>query len=294
VTDPNSLISIIIPMYNEQEAIGRELEAITATMETYGRPYEIIVVDDGSTDGSADIVRQWAGVQLIQHPFNRGTGAARTTGLRVARGDLVAMTDADGTYPNQDIPRLLAALEEQNAAMIIGARQREAGTLRWLRSPAKNFIRLLAMYLVHQPIPDLNSGLRVFRRDVALRYLRYLPTTHSWVSTITLAMINNGHLVRWLPIEYYPRIGKSKFHPITDTYNYLTLVVRAVTYFNPLRVFLPTSLILFVLGLAKTLYDNFVLLHIRESDILILLSAVVIGMMGLLADLIVIQHRQVD
>jgi glycosyltransferase involved in cell wall biosynthesis len=288
------LISIIIPMYNECEAIGHDLEQVTTVMDACGRPYEIIVVDDGSTDGSADVVRQWAGVQLLQHPFNRGTGAARTTGLRVAQGDIVVMTDADGTYPNQDIPRMVAMLEEQNADMIIGARQREAGTFRWLRSPAKNFIRMLAVYLVHQPIPDLNSGMRAFRRQVALRYLRYLPTTHSWVSTITLAMMNNGHLVCWMPIDYYPRIGKSKFHPITDTYNYLTLVVRTVMYFNPLRVFLPASLILFVLGLAKTLYDNFALHNIRESDIFILLTAIIVGMMGLLADLIVIQHRQVE
>lgn len=287
-------VSVVIPMYNEREAIGRELELITTTMQASGRSFEIIVVDDGSTDGSTEIVQAWEGVRLVRHLFNRGTGAARTTGLKEARGELVIMTDADGTYPNQDMPRLLNEMEQAQADMIIGARREEKGTLRWLRSPAKTFIRLLAMYLTHQHIPDLNSGLRAFRRDVARRYLRYLPTTHSWVSTITLAMLNNGHLVIWSPIDYYPRIGKSTFHPIRDTYNYLTLVVRAVMYFNPLRVFLPTSIVLFVLGMAKTLYDNFVLHNIRESDVIILLAAVLVGMMGLLADLIVIQHRQVD
>ena len=281
-------------MYNEREAIGDELTLITSTMEDSGRPYEIIVVDDGSTDGGAEIVREWEDVQLIQHPTNRGVGAARTNGLRAARGEIVVMTDADGTYPDQDIPRLLVEMEEQGADMIIGARKKEAGTFRLLRSPAKNFIRWLAMYLTRQSIPDLNSGLRAFRREVALRYVRYLPTTHSWVSTITLAMLSNNRTVVWTPIEYYPRVGRSKFHPVTDTYNYLAMVVRTVMYFNPLRVFLPASLLLLVLGLAKTLYDNFVLRNIRESDVLILLSAVLVGMMGLLADLIVVQHRQVD
>lgn len=294
MADQSALLSIVVPMYNEHEAINDELQRLTSTMEGFGRPYEIIVVDDGSTDNSAELVRQWDGVQLVQHPTNRGVGAARTTGLLAAQGDIVIMTDADGTYPDQDIPRLVTEMDEQQCDMIIGARRQEAGTLRWLRSPAKGFIRLLAMYLTRQRIPDLNSGMRAFRRDVALRYLRYLPATHSWVSTITLAMMTNSHVVKWTPIDYYPRVGRSTFHPIADTYNYLTLVIRTVMYFNPLRVFLPTSLLLFILGLAKTLYDNFVLHNIRESDVLILLSAVLVGMMGLLADLIVVQHRLVD
>jgi len=294
LTESTTLISIVIPMYNEEQAIGAELERITAAMEQSGRPYEIIVVDDGSTDGSAQIVRRWEGVRLIQHPVNRGTGAARTTGLKAARGEVIVMTDADGTYPNQEMPRLVAVLEEQGCDMVIGARRREAGTVRWLRAPTKAFIRWLASYLTGVPIPDLNSGFRALRREVALRYLRYLPTTHSWVSTITLALLSNGHPVTWIPIDYYPRVGKSTFHPIKDTYNYLMLVVRAVMYFNPLRVFLPASLMLFLLGLAKTTYDNFVLHNIRESDVIILVTAFLIGMLGLLADLIVVQHRQVD
>ncbi len=283
------LVSIVIPVFNEEEAIGDDLDLIIETMEATDYDYEIIVVDDGSMDGSADIVRERSRVQLLQHPYNRGTGAARTTGIKHARGDVIVMTDGDGTYPNQDIPGLLDYMDQYD--MVVGARRRERGRAKWLRAPTKHFIRLLASYLVGMRIPDLNSGFRAFGRDTALRFLNILPTTHSWVGTITLAFLSSGYMVKFLPIDYYERRGKSTFHPVADTYNYLTLVVRTITYFNPLKVFLPVSLIIFGLGMGKTIYDLFFRLRIPESDVIMVVVAVLIGSMGLLADLIVAQHR---
>jgi len=274
-------------VYNEEEAIGDDLDLILKTMKDSGYNYEVIVVDDGSTDRTAEIVRGFEEVRMIQHPYNRGTGAARTTGLRAARGDVVVMTDGDGTYPNQDIPRLLAEMEAHDWDMIVGARRREAGTVRWLRSPTKWFIRMLASYLTNTKIPDLNSGFKAFRRDLALRYLNILPTTHSWVSTITIAFLSDGYIVGYLPIDYYPRKGRSTFHPITDTYNYLSLVVRTITYFNPLKVFLPVSLGLFTIGGAKMIYDIFAYhFHFAPSTVIVILTAIQIGALGLLADLV--------
>ncbi len=286
-----NLVSVVIPVYNEEEAIGDDLDLILETMKNSGYDYEVIVVDDGSTDATAEIVQQRPGVRLIKHPTNRGVGAARTTGLRAARGEIVVMTDGDGTYPNQDIPRLVAEMEQ--ADMVIGARTQETGTLRWLRSPAKWFIRKLAMYLTKSHIPDLNSGLRAFRRNLALRYLNILPVTHSWVSTITIAFLSDGYLVSYLPVDYYPRKGRSTFHPISDTYNYLSLVVRTITYFNPLKVFLPVSLGLFVVGGAKVVYDIFAYhFHFAPSTVIVILTAIQVGAIGLLADLIVRRMRQ--
>jgi len=280
------MISVVIPAYNEELAIGDDLKSIQGALTGAGLDYEIIVVDDASTDRTAEIVRGFPDVRLISHPYNRGEGAARTTGLRASRGDIVVTTDADGTYPNQDMPRLLAALEGYD--MVIGARKKEAGTMRWLRTPAKTFIRLLASYLTATRIPDLNSGLRALRKGPALRFLNILPATHSWVSTITIAFLTNGYTVNFIPIDYYPRKGKSSFHPLRDTYNYLSLVVRAIVYFNPLKVFLPASLLLLLVGGAKMIYDILAYnWHFAPSTVTLILTGVQIGALGMLADLIV-------
>lgn len=285
------LVSVVLPAYNEEAAIAGDLRAIIEAMDRSGYSYEIIVVDDGSTDRTAAIAATFPNVRVVRHDRNRGTGAARSTGIRLARGQIVAMSDADGTYPNHEIPRLVEGILN-GADMVVGARRKEAGTWPWLRVPTKEFIRYLASYLTNMPIPDLNSGFRAVRRDVALRFLPILPATHSWVSTITLALLTNGYRVDYIPIDYYPRKGgRSSFHPVRDTYNYLSLVLRTITYFNPLKIFLPVSLLMGTAGLAKTIFDLTVHSRFRESDVLILVVAVLIGMMGLLADLIVMHGR---
>ena len=286
---PHPLVSVVIPAYNEELAIEHDIQIIRKALDEAGYDWELIVVDDGSVDRTGEIAES-LGAVVLRHAQNKGTGGARTTGVRYARGEIVIMTDADGTYPNQEMPRLIEAVRE-GYDMAVGARRAERGTLRFLRTPAKEFIRRLASFMTGATIPDLNSGLRAFRTDVARTFIGLLPNTHSWVSTITLAMLANGYRVKFIPIDYYPRIGKSTFHPIRDTYNYLTLVFRALTYFNPLKLFLPVSALIFWFGVAKMLYDNFVRHDIRESDIMLVLMGVLIMMMGLLADLVVATNR---
>ncbi len=283
-------VSIVIPVYNEEEAIGDDLDTIMATMEGSSYTYEVVVVDDGSTDRTADIARA-KGVKVIQHPINRGTGAARRTGIVQARGEIIVMTDGDGTYPNQDIPRLLEYLPAFD--QVVGARTSEQGSFRFLRAPAKWFIRKLACYLTGMDIPDLNSGLRAFKREVMLKFLYLIPDGFSCVSTMTLAFLCNGYTIKYVPIDYYKRIGRSKFHPINDTYNYLLTVVRMVMYFNPLKVFLPISLFLTLIGTVKLIRDMLVYrnLYFPGVTVMIVLTAIQVTAIGLLADLIVRKSR---
>lgn len=282
-------VSIVIPAYEEEMAIGGVLDAVKAVMDATSYGYEILLVDDGSKDKTAQIARA-RGVRVQQHHDNFGAGAARKTGILQARGDIIVMLDGDGTYPAEAIPGLLEFFPAYD--QVIGARQSEQGTHRWLRTLAKAGIKQLAAYLVGKPIPDLNSGLRAFKRALMLRYLYLIPDGFSCVSTMSLAFLANKHPVAYVPIPYFARIGPSKFHPIKDTYQYLLTVIRVVTYFNPLQVFIPLSLGLIGFGLVKALLDFWLTSTIQESDIIAILTGVIVAAIGILADLIITQGKK--
>jgi glycosyltransferase involved in cell wall biosynthesis len=278
-------VSIVVPAYNEEEAIGHDLRTIIGAMDSSGRDYEVIVVDDGSTDSTAAIVTQFENVKLLRHRANRGGGFSRNTGIKASKGDVVVVTDGDGTYPNQEIPAMLDYMEENDLDMVVGARRKEAGTAKILRTPVKLFIRKLAEVMSGFKIPDLNSGLRAIRKDVFMKYIGLLPWGHSWVSTITLAMLSDGYEVDFYAIDYYERKGKSTFHPIKDTSSYITLVVRTVVWFNPLKVMVPFVLVMSALA-AYWLFFDFYHWNMRISTVVLILAALQISAIGLLADLI--------
>ena len=281
-------VSAVIPAYNEAGAIAEVVGEVRQALERTGYGYEILVVDDGSSDDTAAKARE-AGARVIRHRENRGSGASRKTGIMACRGEWVLMIDADGTYPASAIPEILSPLGE--FSQVIGARVVEKGTHRWLRTFAKEVIRRLAVLLVGKAIPDLNSGLRAFRKKDMLPFLHLVPDGFSCVSSMTLAFLTNGLPVAFVPIEYFSRIGKSKFHPIRDTYRYLLTVVRIVTYFAPLNVFMPVCLGLLGLGILKGVVDVFWTGSLQESDIILVVTAVMVGAIGILADLIVAQGK---
>jgi glycosyltransferase involved in cell wall biosynthesis len=190
-----SPVSIIVPAYNEEEGISATLADIRLAMGRRPMEHEIIVVDDGSTDGTVDAAQRQEGVRLIQHHTNRGYGAAIKTGIRQARYDWIAIIDADGTYPPEALPGLLDEIDQCD--MVVGARP--SGDIPAARRPAKWLLARLAEYLAETQIPDLNSGLRVFRKDVALSYFNILPSAFSFTITITIAFLSDHYLVKFVP-----------------------------------------------------------------------------------------------
>lgn len=239
-------LSLVIPVYNEETVIVEVIREAKEALEKSNLSYEIIVVDDASTDATR-VNAESTGATIITHEQNTGYGGAVKTGIKAARGPLIAMTDADSTYPVADIPRLVAELGDSD--MIIGSRVRDHGPHKALRVFAKALIRWLACFLTNTHIPDLNSGLRVVKREEALRFFPVLPNGFSWVSTITVAMLTNGYKVTFTPIEYFPRQGRvSHFHPLRDTWRYLRIVVLTVIRFNPIKAFLVVAILAAVFG----------------------------------------------
>jgi glycosyltransferase involved in cell wall biosynthesis len=279
-------VSVVLPVFNEAGHVMTEIERISAALDASPYTYEIIVVDDGSTDGSTEQLAERTDIRLIRLSHNQGSGTARRIGTKAAHGRAIAWTDADMTYPNERIPELLKELE--SADQVVGARTSEQGTHRFARVPMKWFIRRLACYLVERDIPDLNSGLRVFRADVARQYLHLLPAGFSCVTTITMAFLSNGYSVTYVPIEYSERAGRSKFHWWKDTRRYLIQVVRMVLSYDPLRVFLPLATALGAVGTTKLVYDIFDKdFRPAINTLLILFASFQLLAIGLLADLIV-------
>jgi polyisoprenyl-phosphate glycosyltransferase len=280
-------VSVVLPCFNERDHIELEVKRIRAALEEAGLRYELICVDDGSTDGTRQVLQTLAGVRTILLPRNQGAGTARRIGTQQAQGRVVVWTDADMTYPNELIPELVAQLDD-TYDQVVGARRTEAGNYKLARVPAKWAIRKLACWLTNTDIPDLNSGLRAFKRAVAEPYLRLLPAGFSCVTTITLAFLSNGHPVKYVPIDYFKRAGRSKFHPFTDAYNYIIQVLRMVMYFNPLRVLMPVALTLLAATFLKAGVDLVRHdLHVAGSTVLVGLAAFNIMAIALLADLVV-------
>lgn len=262
-TAPNSKralgVSVVVPAYNEERGVAEVVRELRELASRSKEPFEILVVDDGSTDGTprelASVEREpGAPLRVLRNEPNRGYGYSLKRGIREATYDVVVITDADGTYPNGRIPELVERVRA-GAAMAVGARSLASASVPLVRKPAKWLLNTLANFLAGRKVPDLNSGLRAMKHSLVARFEPILPDGFSFTTTITLAALTNAFRVDFLPIDYAKRQGTSKIRPIYDTANFFNLVVRTVLYFRPLKVFTPLAVFGFVVAGAIAVRD---------------------------------------
>ena len=283
-------VTVVIPAYNEEAHVAGQIQAVDKVLRQTRWTYEILVVDDGSSDGTgAAAAGAGAGARVIRHRQNRGYGAALKRGVSEAAHSWILITDADGTYPPEAIPEILA--QSTDCEMVIGVRDGEKTSVPLVRRPAKWFLGRLASYLAGRRLPDINSGLRLMRKELIEAYIPLLPDGFSFTTTITVAAACNRHDVNHVSIDYHARLGESKIRP-RHAYDFLLLILRTMIFFDPLKVFMPLGAVLAVAGLAKFAYD-LTQNNLSESAVFGLLGALVIWSMGLLADLSVrlLKHR---
>jgi glycosyltransferase involved in cell wall biosynthesis len=290
-------VSVVLPCYNEQAAVAAGVEAIREVLTTHGITHEIIVVDDGSVDATAAEAMR-VSARVLRHHRNRGYGASIKTGMLAAKYDTIVISDSDGTYPPQAIPELVRQLER--ADMVVGSRTGKNVHIPWVRRPAKWFINQLAAVIAGQRIPDLNSGLRAFRRPCLRQYLAILSNRFSFTTTSTLALLADDYRVLYYPIDYHKRIGQSKITP-RHFMDFTVLILRISMMFQPLKIFLPLASVFLGLGLCKTIFDIWALWYrnvhvdwslvfypaLSTSAMLLILTGLQLLFIGMLADALV-------
>ncbi len=284
IADP-AYLSVVVPAYNEEGAILQTVVEVREALSRLPITYNIIVSDDASTDATLKKAKQ-SGAFVVTAPENVGYGAALKRGIAAGNSEFVAIIDADGTYPADRLPEMLELAK--SADMVVGARDAAMTNVALMRRPAKRILTALASYLARRRIPDLNSGLRVFRRKTLENFIPLLPARFSFTTTVTLCMLCTYARVVYLPVEYKPRIGKSKIRP-TDFFAFMLLVLRTIVLFNPLRIFIPLGAALFLLGLLKLGYD-IVVGDLSETAVFGFLAAIMLWSLGLIADMVARLH----
>ena len=276
------MLSILIPAYNEASSIVQTVEQLRQVMDKISIVYEIIVIDDSSQDGTAGLAEA-AGARVIRHPANRGYGRALKTGMYNATYDWCAIVDADGSYPLDRFPDLLAHIPQFD--MVVGAR---TGQYYW-GSIGKRIGRIILLrlvsFVVGVNVPDANSGMRIFRKDLALAHGQRISSGFSFTTTLTLAMFLEEHFVCYVPINYQPRVGKSKVKIGIESLRVLQILTQAILYYNPLKLFLPICLGSLGFGVFVAIWDAFFSLTTGWFFLaLSFLFAFLIGAVGLLTE----------
>ncbi len=291
------MFTLLIPVFNEEQSIEQTVLSAKDALSKLGEDFEIVVVNDGSSDKTSEILSglSVSEMKVINHKQNRGYGASIKTGIRHSKGELIGTTDADGTYPIEQLNSMLQILREKELDMVVGARTKKGVKIPLIRRPAKAVVNMLANSLVGMKIPDTNSGLRIFTRELVEKYMHLYPQGFSFTLTITLASLTNDHLVEFYPIDYFKRQGKSSMssglNGIKHFLNFLALIIRITTYFRPIKFFLWPSILLTISGLGTIIYTIVEDSNISDAGMLLLLTGIQIGLFGLLAE-VVVRHSQ--
>lgn len=286
-TETRQPVSIVIPVFNEEVGLEQVLKDIQAMMQREHIDYELIVVDDGSTDKSVALATGLDAC-VIKHPENIGYGASLKTGIMAAKHNWIVITDGDGSYDINAIPTLLNYLGDYH--MVVGARQGKVYSGSLLDNAARRVFRFLSEFATGRSIPDVNSGLRAFRKDIAVRFFDILGNRFSFTTTITLAFMQRGYFVKYVPVSYFERKGGSKVRHYRDTLRALQAIVQAMLYYNPLKLFLLPTSFLAISGIgflaSSLIMGNLLLL---ACGVALTAAAVVVSTLGLIADLM---HRE--
>jgi glycosyltransferase involved in cell wall biosynthesis len=276
VADPSS-VSVVIPAYEEAAAVGSVVRSLHASANWR----EVLVIDDGSKDGTA-LVAATAGARVVKHPYNKGNGASVKTGIRHASGEYVLIIDADGQHSASDAVRLVAFLGEYD--LVVGTRAGSTQQASHARHLGNNALNWVAGYLTGRAIPDLTSGLRAARTSGLREFLHLLPNGFSTPTTTTLSFVKAGYSVHFEPITVGARLGKSKIKLVSDGARFLMILLKVITVFSPLRIFLPIAGTFFILGAGYAIWTTVTRHDITDSSVLLLVLAVVIFLVGLVSE----------
>lgn len=280
-------LSVVIPVYNEERAIADTVRQVKEKLAQFPSiSFEIVCVNDGSTDRSREILQSISNIVFVDLPTNRGYGAALKAGLRRVKNEWILILDADGTYPLEELDKLIECIRPE-LDMVVGSRYGIGISSHPFKRLARWILRRLVFILTKRMVPDLNSGMRIFRTSLYDEFAHILPMGFSFTTTLTVASLYSGYQVDYVPITYNLRIGKSNIKPVRDFLGFTMLILRIATYFEPLSLFMRFAIGLFLIGAAFGIRDILVVHHIGSLAVLLMVSSVQVLATGMIADVVV-------